>query len=163
MRAAGNKTHSLVRASWPSSGGPFAALFAFAAAFCGRTHGDAGWSSPVARQAHNLKVVGSNPTPATTETPHRPQKTPRCFQRGCSCVLARRAVGRAITLPRRGLEGKSLLPAKQSWRRIGVHTGPARSSGSARHSPSCCGASFFPANIPAWLATCSQGGLAVPV
>src|SRR5712692_7461189 len=23
------------------------------------------WSSPVARQAHNLKVVGSNPTPAT--------------------------------------------------------------------------------------------------
>ena len=24
----------------------------------------AGWSSPVARQAHNLKVVGSNPTPA---------------------------------------------------------------------------------------------------
>ena len=28
--------------------------------------GDAGWSSPVARQAHNLKVVGSNPTPATS-------------------------------------------------------------------------------------------------
>ena len=27
--------------------------------------GNAGWSSPVARQAHNLKVVGSNPTPAT--------------------------------------------------------------------------------------------------
>lgn len=27
--------------------------------------GDAGWSSPVARQAHNLKVVGSNPTPAS--------------------------------------------------------------------------------------------------
>ncbi len=36
----------------------------------------AGWSSPVARQAHNLKVVGSNPTPATKykirykKTPH---------------------------------------------------------------------------------------------
>ena len=28
----------------------------------------AGWSSPVARQAHNLKVVGSNPTPATKIT-----------------------------------------------------------------------------------------------
>ena len=27
--------------------------------------GVAGWSSLVARQAHNLKVVGSNPTPAT--------------------------------------------------------------------------------------------------
>ena len=27
----------------------------------------AGWSSPVARQAHNLKVVGSNPAPATQD------------------------------------------------------------------------------------------------
>ena len=31
----------------------------------GQTYLGAGWSSPVARQAHNLKVVGSNPTPAT--------------------------------------------------------------------------------------------------
>ena len=32
----------------------------------GQTHfGDAGWSSPVARQAHNLKVVSSNLAPAT--------------------------------------------------------------------------------------------------
>src|SRR6058998_2915220 len=30
-----------------------------------RVAGDAGWSSPVARQAHNLKVAGSNPAPAT--------------------------------------------------------------------------------------------------
>jgi hypothetical protein len=33
---------------------------------------DAGWSSPVARQAHNLKAAGSNPAPATKlncETP----------------------------------------------------------------------------------------------
>src|SRR5215213_2011689 len=28
----------------------------------------AGWSSPVARQAHNLKVAGSNPAPATNHT-----------------------------------------------------------------------------------------------
>ena len=27
----------------------------------------AGWSSPVARQAHNLKAAGSNPAPATTK------------------------------------------------------------------------------------------------
>jgi hypothetical protein len=27
----------------------------------------AGWSSPVARWAHNPKVVGSNPTPATNQ------------------------------------------------------------------------------------------------
>ena len=26
-----------------------------------------GWSSPVARQAHNLKVGGSNPPPAPTQ------------------------------------------------------------------------------------------------
>ncbi len=26
---------------------------------------DAGWSSPVAREAHNLEVAGSNPVPAT--------------------------------------------------------------------------------------------------
>ena len=35
----------------------------------------AGWSSPVARQAHNLKVVGSNPAPATKSyeiNPHHP-------------------------------------------------------------------------------------------
>ena len=31
----------------------------------------AGWSSPVARQAHNLKVPGSNPGPATTFNPRR--------------------------------------------------------------------------------------------
>ncbi len=29
--------------------------------------GDAGWSSPVARQAHNLKVVSSNLAPATND------------------------------------------------------------------------------------------------
>ena len=28
---------------------------------------NAGWSSPVARQAHNLKVTGSNPVPATND------------------------------------------------------------------------------------------------
>jgi hypothetical protein len=34
-----------------------------------KAHGsNAGWSSQVARQAHNLKVVGSNPTPATNES-----------------------------------------------------------------------------------------------
>src|SRR3979409_1232595 len=34
-----------------------------------RTTINAGWSSPVARQAHNLKVIGSNPIPATRITP----------------------------------------------------------------------------------------------
>ena len=38
----------------------------------------AGWSSPVARQAHNLKVAGSNPAPATN-TPS--QHTARAITR----------------------------------------------------------------------------------
>lgn len=42
----------------------------------------AGWSSPVARQAHNLKVTGSNPVPATKHTnPPRP-KARRVFSFG---------------------------------------------------------------------------------
>jgi hypothetical protein len=44
-------------------------------------HSAAGWSSPVARQAHNLKVVGSNPTPATTKL--------SCLQRFSSSVQLR--------------------------------------------------------------------------
>ena len=52
------KTHSQVK-GLTLSGRPFSRLWR-------ETHGAAGWSSPVARQAHNLKVVGSNPTPATT-------------------------------------------------------------------------------------------------
>jgi hypothetical protein len=28
-----------------------------------------GWSSPVAREAHNLEVAGSNPAPATNYIP----------------------------------------------------------------------------------------------
>jgi hypothetical protein len=33
--------------------------------FNGEYKSDAGWSSLVARRAHNPKVVGSNPAPAT--------------------------------------------------------------------------------------------------
>jgi adenylylsulfate kinase len=40
---------------------------------------DAGWSSPVARQAHNLKVVGSNPTPATNDYYSRISGYPHFF------------------------------------------------------------------------------------
>ncbi len=33
----------------------------------------AGWSSPAARQAHNLKVLGSNPSPATISKTKKPR------------------------------------------------------------------------------------------
>ena len=67
-----------VRASSPYYKRAHAALFASPAdAYIGA----AGWSSPVARQAHNLKVVGSNPTPATTIDSIR-IRIPRRFRRG---------------------------------------------------------------------------------
>src|SRR5947209_6552087 len=40
----------------------------------------AGWSSPVARQAHNLKVAGSNPAPATNNLAAR--RRLNCWLRG---------------------------------------------------------------------------------
>ena len=39
---------------------------------------NAGWSSPVARQAHNLKAAGSNPAPAT-KPKRRSSKTSAVF------------------------------------------------------------------------------------
>lgn len=36
------------------------------------SHLDAGWSSSVARWAHNPEVVGSNPAPATNFQTHQP-------------------------------------------------------------------------------------------
>src|ERR1700733_11997139 len=41
------------------------ARFVSGSVFEGAQRFIAGWSSPVARQAHNLKVIGSNPIPAT--------------------------------------------------------------------------------------------------
>ena len=38
----------------------------------GRVCNIAGWSSPVARRAHNPKVVGSNPAPATNQKALKP-------------------------------------------------------------------------------------------
>jgi hypothetical protein len=53
--------------------------------FFGRVHAivephpnDAGWSSPVAREAHNLEVAGSNPVPAISR-PHCPPWPVRPF------------------------------------------------------------------------------------
>jgi hypothetical protein len=50
---------------------------------------DAGWSSPVARQAHNLKAAGSNPAPATSASlpPNWWERRP--VRRECCSRLAR--------------------------------------------------------------------------
>ena len=50
---------------------------------------DAGWSSLAARRAHNPKVVGSNPTPATKCCNPGPRSSGVCFW----CFGYRSAVG----------------------------------------------------------------------
>ena len=84
---------------------------------------DAGWSSPVARQAHNLKVTGSNPVPAPKSPNHHPI-TPRANRSGRFCV--RRGDWHAAT---RGLPQQSRDPPSDlARRRPGAHR---KASGSA--------------------------------
>jgi hypothetical protein len=64
----------------------------------------AGWSSPVARQAHNLKVVGSNPTPATKSPYHI--NAPRASARG---VLSYALPRELVTGTRRGWRAGSVF------------------------------------------------------
>ena len=68
------------------------------------SHLTAGWSSPVARQAHNLKVTGSNPVPATKHT----EQTPcRVSGRGLFCVPGHAETARSTrqTPPRKPSRG----------------------------------------------------------
>ena len=59
-------------------------------------HPDAGWSSPVARQAHNLKVAGSNPAPATNFLKFS-KMPPRRLRRGRRFALALARPFRSLT------------------------------------------------------------------
>ncbi len=53
---------------------------------------DAGWSSLVARRAHNPKVAGSNPAPATSFRRQYFQRlNDRGYDAGWSSLVARRA------------------------------------------------------------------------
>ena len=53
----------------------------------------AGWSSPVARQAHNLKVTGSNPVPATNNScDSKRSKTPPSPRAGFFLSAANRSI-----------------------------------------------------------------------
>ncbi len=62
----------------------------------------AGWSSPVARQAHNLKVAGSNPAPATN--------TKARFRAGFFFALRRCDLGRAFAEPDVSRARTDILP-----------------------------------------------------
>ena len=116
----------------PAEGGP-------------RAGAGAGWSSPVARQAHNLKVAGSNPAPATTLHPSRGRPRPRTPAREGRGPLAVRSCSDLIeVLPREPL--RHLVPLEHdplavvgegeaSGRRGAVPTGRGwRANGRARRS-----------------------------
>ena len=69
----------------------------------------AGWSSPVARQAHNLKVAGSNPAPAPKSPPSP------LGDRGFLCLRRLRARKRVravsrLALPRQAAGGDDGSP-----------------------------------------------------
>ena len=68
----------------------------------------AGWSSPVARQAHNLKVAGSNPAPATKSQTPIPTHT-RSPQAHASGLFAVQQPGPAQQ-PRRTPRGEGTRP-----------------------------------------------------
>ena len=102
---------------------------------------DAGWSSPVARQAHNLKVTGSNPVPATIFTEQMVFSSKAAFFWAAFCVSApasifppSRRCRRLTGSPAFGLGGHGLRTPRSSpegFRRLrpwcltggGRHTG----------------------------------------
>ena len=67
---------------------------------------DAGWSSPVAREAHNLEVTGSNPVPATS-TRQGEIKTTRGLTHKAEAT--RPGFFRWIPIPRSGLRAAVCL------------------------------------------------------
>ena len=68
----------------------------------------AGWSSPVARQAHNLKVAGSNPAPAP-----KSQTPPITGRRFCVQNTDQRALLPQWALPPNGYEGATRILASR--------------------------------------------------
>jgi hypothetical protein len=76
------------------------------------THTTAGWSSPVARQAHNLKVTGSNPVPASKIQKHQtplPQNHSGQGRRAFMGTWVFRGI-RCLNLTRKGHGGWSPSP-----------------------------------------------------
>src|SRR5215212_8145474 len=109
------------------------------------TRTDAGWSSLVARRAHNPKVAGSNPAPATTPRPRRcgviivsgrVVRTPYCSPEfGTQVITGTRTIKSAIeqfrnevgriqcTIQRQIKEGDWVATSCTSNEANGVHMG----------------------------------------
>jgi hypothetical protein len=116
----------------------------------GNTHNThAGWSSPVARQAHNLKVTGSNPVPASIIANTSRPKPKRPFPTRTTAFLPFRAQGSPTntnaTLRRSGhrLSRPSLSASRQAiwarsawaWARRSVSPARRAAAGLSRGSP----------------------------
>jgi hypothetical protein len=70
----------------------------------------AGWSSPVARQAHNLKVAGSNPAPATNARTYEDTHKPTDITQTTPSPLATMPAGfLSFTLHGRGRPGEETV------------------------------------------------------
>ena len=102
---------------------------------------DAGWSSPVARQAHNLKVVGSNPTPATIQAADS-------FEQSAAfpCVVMCRSICRSDPAE---IQGFPRVPTPSVWRSQRLQTLPCHTLGTCRDSHILtCSVSPLIASIP---------------
>jgi hypothetical protein len=115
-RGAGNsflsKTHSHVRAQRSHTIHPSVA----------------GWSSPVARQAHNLKVTGSNPVPATNTAKSPPNPSVGGLLLCPACT--RSVIANQVSSNRPGRSRNHVLPKPGS-----THSHPPNLS-ATRRSPS---------------------------
>ena len=79
--------------------------------YSGKQTNNAGWSSPVARQAHNLKVAGSNPAPATKYAKGRPSGRPLAYPDSGYTVETPRAPSRRTKSDAEGQKTTNPAPA----------------------------------------------------
>ena len=115
-------------------------------------HGAAGWSSPVARQAHNLKVAGSNPAPATNLRPWNASFravfvgflalqpfSPRFLRHPATSCKTANKNQRRDQRKANGANGprQTRSPGKSPWRAIAKSPFPTRLPLPVRVSPEC--------------------------
>ncbi|VXB59333.1 hypothetical protein PSEUDO8O_170001 [Pseudomonas sp. 8O] len=86
----------------------------------------AGWSSLVARRAHNPKVVGSNPAPATTFRKGHSNEWPFCLPgRLVFSIKRKKPIDNTLSLSRMAAAGWSSLVARRAHNPKVVGSNPA--------------------------------------
>jgi hypothetical protein len=92
----------------------------------------AGWSSPVARQAHNLKAAGSNPAPATKKYQYDQRHARRPPGR---FLLVRTSCQRLVNVLRGPLKSRRRLLAEDVQRRgsLALRSNPILSWANSTH------------------------------